>query len=317
MYISFRSTKEFAVIVGLLLSVASTAFASVSCTITLSNSEGSTSEAVSVSNAKYDSVSVLLPSGYGAGLPYSIFSQGSGKSTSDSGKLSESISVNGGEKSGDINANVETRSGAFAWSKEVKMGPDPETSLAVISGVSNGNLIASYSNSNSKVEKEVQTQNSKYRDNTLITPSLVSTAGSGASQNEIGNGFKSLLTAENLDKKAVMNANLIERSADQGADNKWTDKIQLTPESASMDQSLTILSNNKCRLEYDQSSLGQILAGMTFTPYNRWTGSPIYETQKVPTGDQFPLSILIRPRMDEEPAYYDFKTLSMSSKWPS
>ena len=319
MAICATGSNSEAIIGGLmLLMMASVAYADVSCSITLTNSEGATQDSISVSNANYNSASVLLPSDNWGGLPYSIWSKGSGASTSSSGKFSESVAVKGGEQPGEMDANVETQSGAFSWSKNVNIGSTtPDTSMNVNSMVSNGILDSSYSNSNSAAKKEIYTQNSKYFDRSIITPQLVFTNGGGDSLKEIRNGFSSHLEAETFGKKGVMGTGLWERF-DEGADNKWYDKMVLTPEGGSMDQSLTVLSNNKCRLEDDKDGTnGQIQTGMTFTPYDTRTGSQIYETQRVPGNNAWPLCVLVIPReAQNEPSYFDFKTISMSSAWP-
>jgi hypothetical protein len=311
--------KRIAIIGGLvLLILASVAYADVSCSITIRNSDGYTKDSVDVSNAVFKSVSVLNPSDGFGGLPYSILSKGAGRSTSSSGKFSESVEVGGGPKPGNMNSNVQTQSGEFAWSKSVNIGStSPTTLMQVSSMVSNGILDSSYSNSNSVADKEIYTKNSKYFDKTSITPQSLDTLGDGESTDEIGNSFLSILSGKTLDKKAVMNTDLSERW-DKGADNKWTDRIFLTPKNGYMFQSATVLSNNKCRLWEDQlGTVGQIQVGMKFTPYDAKTGSKIFETQKVPSGI-YPLSILVIPRETQnEPSYFDFKTISMLSIWPN
>jgi hypothetical protein len=312
--------KRLGLIGGIiLLLTASIAYADVSCSITLSNSDGSTTDAVTISDAYFSSGSILLPSEGVNGLPYSILSKGSGTSTSSSGKFSESVSVSGGQEPGNMDANVETRNGAFSWSKNVNIGSiSPDTSMKINTMISDGFLESTYSNSFSMAIKEINTERSKYSDKTTITPQVVDTMGGGASKEDIGNGFSSHLEGETSDKRGIMDTLLFERW-EAGAANKWQDQIHLDPQSGFMLQSATIMSENRCRLSDDQlGTNGQILVGMKFTPYDINTMTPLFETQIVPATDSGLRAILVRPRSDEnEPSYFDFKTMRMLSKWPT
>jgi hypothetical protein len=322
MFDDSSNLKSLSLLGGIiLLLTASIAYADVSCSITLSNSDGSTTDAVTISDAYFSSGSILLPSEGINGLPYSILSTGSGTSTSSSGKFSESVTVSGGQKPGNMDANVDIRNGAFSWSKKVNIGSiSPDTSMKIKTMISDGILESSYSNSFSMATKEINTERSKYSDKTTITPQLVDTIGGGASKEDIGNGFSSHLEGETADRRSVMDTLLFERSEEVGAANNWKDQIHLNPENGFMMQSATIMSENKCRLSDDQlgtDGQGQILVGMKFTPYDINTMNQLFETQFVPATDSGFRVILVRPRVDEnEPSYYDFKTLRMFSKWP-
>ena len=97
----------------LLLSV-STACAKVHIQSTCYNSEAMVTESVMTNNADYSSVTILLPySGY-AGLPFSILSNGAGKSVDEEfSEFSHSIlAANKGDFES-IAASLKTESGEF------------------------------------------------------------------------------------------------------------------------------------------------------------------------------------------------------------
>ena len=313
------SMRRIAVVCALLLSiVASTASATVSLSVTLFNSESSVQENVNVENANYAASAILLPYSGFADFPYSILSGGSGKSTTGSeSKFTHSVSAQGpGGDSSNMEASVETESGAFAWSKSLTASDSVSMGMGVSSQVWNGNLDASYSNSGSAESKEISTERGVYADRSYITPQLIRSVGSGASTNEIDNAFFSRIEAQNLGKIAVMDSGLDEISDVEGADNKWADSVKLDPSGASLAASLSVLSNNERELlPMVGIAAGPIIAGMRFTSHYSSTGDDIFEMKTVPKSDGLISFRTIDRTLPASMATYESATLSMTAKW--
>ena len=174
----------------LLLSV-STVCGQVHIQSTCYNSEAIVTENVMTNNADYSSVTVLLPySGY-AGLPYSIRSEGSGKSVDkEFSEFSHSIFAGNCEKFENIAANLKTESesGGFEWkggaiasSYGLAMG------MSVDGKIENGTLDASYGNSLSRHTEAVTANGAQYSVTSSITPATISSKGTGK-----GGGLKEI-----------------------------------------------------------------------------------------------------------------------------
>jgi len=299
------------------LVTASTASASVSVGVTLYNSDSAVSENVNVENANYASSAVLLPYTGFADFPYSIHSSGAGSSTNSEGKFSDSISANqNGKGANEVDASVKTNSGSFQWSKGIDSSSDVSMAIRVASKITNGDLDASYSNSNSAVEKEVSTWNGMYADKSYITAGSISSSGSGGSLDVMENGFLSHIEAQHLGKTAMIDSGIQEISEIEGADHKFSDGIKLNSESASLTGSLSILSNNKCELlPMVGISSGPIIAGMKFTPFYTNTEKSVFEVQTVPK-DSSPISFrTVERTMPSNIKTFESVTLSMIAKW--
>ena len=147
------------------------------------NSETMVSESVMTNNADYSSVTVLLPYyGYG-GLPFSIFSDGAGKSVNEEfSEFSHSIYAGNCEKFENIEASLKTESesGGFEWkggaiasSYGLSMG------MSVGGGIENGTLKASSGNLLSMHTEEVTANGAQYSVATSITPDTIISNGIG------------------------------------------------------------------------------------------------------------------------------------------
>ncbi|MCW3133706.1 MAG: hypothetical protein N2V78_05190 [Methanophagales archaeon] len=156
------------------------------------NSEAMVTENVMTNNADYSSVTVLLPySGY-AGLPFSIRSDGAGKSVDEEfSEFSHRIFAGNCEKFENIAASLKTESesGGFEWkggaivsSYGLAMG------MSVDGKIENGTLDASYGNSLSKHTEAVTANGAQYSVATSITPATISSEGTG----EGGGGLKEI-----------------------------------------------------------------------------------------------------------------------------
>jgi hypothetical protein len=134
-------------------------------------------------NADYSSVTVLLPYyGYG-GLPFSILSDGAGKSVNEEfSEFSHSIYAGNCETIENIEASLKTESesGGFEWkggaiasSYGLSMG------MSVGGGIENGTLKASSGNSLSMHTEEVTANGAQYSVATSITPDTIISNGIG------------------------------------------------------------------------------------------------------------------------------------------
>lgn len=316
-YHSKSSVRSVLISALFFLVIASAASASVSVGVTLYNSDSVVSENVNVENANYVSSAVLLPYTGFADFPYSIHSSGSGASTSSEGKFSDSISATqNGEGAKEVDASVKTNSGSFQWSKSIDSSSDVSMAIGVSSRITNGNLDATYSNSNSAVEKEVSTWNSMYADKSYIAAGLLSSSGSGSSLDEMENGFTSHIEAQHLGKTAIVDSDVFELTDSEGADHTFSDSAKLSSGSASLAGSLSILSNNKCELlPMVGISGGPIVAVMKFTPFYTDTEKSVFEVQTVPK-DNSPISFrTVERTMPSNIKTYESVTMSMIAKW--
>jgi hypothetical protein len=277
------------------LFAASPAYGQVEIRSTCYNSEAVVTENVMTNNADYSSVTVLLPySGY-AGLPYSIISDGAGKSVDEEfSEFSHRIFAGNGGNCENIEASLKTESesGGFEWKGGVTASSyGLSMEMSVGGEIYDGNLEASYSNTNSATREEVSTTNSGYSSDASITPQSITYNGVSKSQNEDTCGFSSKTKAENIGKIATIEASLKEESpASEGADHMWTKSIVLLLESSSMEESILIKSKEGWMM-VPGDSRSSITAGMKFEAYDSASGEPLFPTQYVPPGGE-PLYIL-------------------------
>ena len=167
----------------LLLLFVSAVCAQVHIQSTCYNSEAMVTESVMTNNADYSSVTVLLPYYGYAGLPFSIFSDGAGKSVNEEfSEFSHSIYARNCGNSENIGASLKTESesGGFEWkggaiasSYGLSMG------MSVGGGIENGTLEAFYRNSLSKHTEEVTANGAQYSVATSITPNTITSNGIG------------------------------------------------------------------------------------------------------------------------------------------
>ncbi len=149
------------------------------------NSEAMVTESVMTNNADYFSVTVLLPYYGYVGLPYSIRSNGAGKSVDEEfSEFAHSIYAGNCENFENIAASLKTESesGGFEWkggvtvfSEELSMG------MSVGCEIENGNLEAFYRNSLSSHTEELMTNGARYSESTIITPNAIDSNGVGNS----------------------------------------------------------------------------------------------------------------------------------------
>ena len=156
---------------------ASTVYAQVSIKTTCYNSNSIVSEGISTKNADYYGVIVLAPA--------YISSNGAGKSVDD--EFSEFyhrvFAANEGD-SGSIAAylNLKAESGGYEWVKEVTTSSEGlSMGMSVDGEIENGILEASYRNSLSSHIEELMTNDAKYSESTIITPSAIASDGIGNS----------------------------------------------------------------------------------------------------------------------------------------
>ena len=280
-----------------LLLTVSTACAEVHMESTCYNSEATVTENVMTNNADYSSVTVLLPySGYYAGLPYSILSSGTGKSVDDEfSEFSHRIFAGNGGNCENIEASLKTESesGGFEWKGGVtasSYGLSMEMSVGC--EIYEGDLEASYSNTNSAIREEVSTTNSRYSSDASLTPQSITSNGVSKSQNVDTCGFSSKTEVENIGKTVTIEASLKEEPpASEGVDHRWTKSIVLLPESSSMKESILIKSKEGWMMVPGYSS-SSIIVGMKFDAYDSASGEPLFPTQYEPPGSA-PYYILV------------------------
>ena len=156
---------------------ASTVYAQVSIKTTCYNSNSIVTEDLRTENADYYGITVLAPA--------YISSNGAGESVDD--EFSEFyhrvFAANEGD-SGSIAAylNLKTESGGYEWVKEVTTTSEGlSMGMSVDCEIENGILEASYRNSLSSHIEELMTNDAKYSESTIITPSTIASDGIGNS----------------------------------------------------------------------------------------------------------------------------------------
>lgn len=163
----------------LLLSLVSTStvYAQVSIKTTCYNSNSIVTEDLRTENADYYGITVLAPA--------YIISNGAGESVDD--EFSEFyhrvFAANEGD-SGSIAAylNLKAESGGYEWVKEVTTSSEGlSMGMSVDGEIENGILEASYRNSLSSHIEELMTNDAKYSESTIITPSTIASGGIGSS----------------------------------------------------------------------------------------------------------------------------------------
>ena len=279
----------FSVLFISLLFTVSTVCGKVHITSTYYNSEATVTECLRTENADYSGITVLLPhTGYG-GLPYSILSGGTGKSIDEEfSEFSRSIFAAMDEKYEKIEASLKTESGEYEWKSGIKASSDLFMGMAVEGEIENGNLEASYSNTNSAIDEDVSTINSKYSSGTCITSRSIISRGVSESQSVDNCGFLSETRVDNIGKTATIESELKEESpaGEAAVDYIWTKKMVLLPEISSMDESMLIKSKEgwmilpKVRPASCRPTV--IVAGMKFEAYNLTSGEPLFDTQYIP-----------------------------------
>jgi hypothetical protein len=306
-----------ALVLCVLLLTASGSFGQVSFSASFYNSDSSFSESVSVENANYDGVTILLPyDGFGD-FPTSITSLGKGRSTdSTSSKFTHSVSSTTQGKSEGFSAKVEVESGLFDWQKVAKVSSDASSmAVGVNAMIDSGVLEAWYSNQNSALNEVVKTTNSAYSTNAFISPGLIGAKGQGESQSLDDCGFSSKIVAENLGKQVTMEASLTEESPNSEAvDHSWTDRTVLLPGRSSMEEMVVVESRDGWKIQPIPGYIpGSINTGMEFVPVDLSSGGQIFETQFVPrpgvlhiNAIRVPFSVVDTHQTDE---------LSMSANW--
>jgi hypothetical protein len=151
-------------------------------------------------NADYSGVTVLLP--------YSIHSNGAGKSVDEkSSEFSHSILVAMDENCEKIKASLNTELGEYGWKSDVKVLPDGlHMGMSVESKIENGNLKATYDNSVATHTEEVTANGAQYSESTIITPSAISSDGIGNSLLKESKSEDDETDKENNDKNQDENA---------------------------------------------------------------------------------------------------------------
>jgi hypothetical protein len=313
--------------------MATIAHADVSGSVTVTNSEGSFEESTTISNAVYQSVTILNPNDQYGGLPYSILSKGGGSSNSNSGEFSHSVTVNGGKGEGSINAQVETRNGAFNWNHNVNVGSiNPGTSMGISTLIIDGKEHSTYSNDYSNAEKLIEVRNSKYFDNTLLTPNGVFSSGNGISidADNAGNMFSFRLAGETAGRISTIDSGVEFFRPKQSPQDiqdtvseltQWSDRVALTLDSGLISQRLHVLSNGN--LQQDNKGDAELAFPWVSIPvifqFTDSKSGSILEIEKGPDKDNWPYKLWIMPNSDEANKYLpelkSWKDIHSESTW--
>jgi hypothetical protein len=150
-------------------------------------------------NADYSGVTVLLP--------YSILSNGAGKSVDEEfSEFSHSIFAATADDFEHIEAHLKTESGKYEWKKGVKASYDGlSMNMSVGCAIENGNLEASYGNTFATHTEEVTANSAKYAEVTAITPNVIASKGTGnGSESE----FSHSMSVENGENRENIAASL-------------------------------------------------------------------------------------------------------------
>ncbi len=261
MIFSFAMIKMLSILficLCLLLSV-STACATVHIQSTCYNSEAAVTENVMTNNADYSSVTVLLPYYGYAGLPYSIRSDGAGKSVDEEfSEFSHSILAATTDDFEHIEANLKIESGEYEWKKGVTASYDGlAMGMRVECALENGNLEASYGNPFATHTEELTANGAKYAEVAVITPNAIASEGNGksiknssinenpsnGSEDEYG-GFSHMIHVEDLSqgKWAEITTYLTSNSSD--TDYEWKTGAKTFTQNSSLGMALTGVSGN-------------------------------------------------------------------------
>ena len=188
----------------LLLSLVSTStvYAQVSIKTTCYNSNSIVTEDLRTENADYYGITVLAPA--------YIISNGAGESVDD--EFSEFYHRVFAANEGDSESiaaylNLKTESGGYEWVKEVTTSSEGlSMGMSVDGEIENGNLEASYRNSLSSHIEELMTNDAKYSESTIITPSTIASDGIGNSLLKESKSEDDETDKENNDKNQDENA---------------------------------------------------------------------------------------------------------------
>ena len=280
----------FSVLFISLLFTVSTVCGKVHITSTYYNSEATVTECLKTENADYAGITVLLPhTGYD-GLPYSILSGGTGKSIDEAfSEFSHSIFAEMDEKYEKVGASLKIESGEYEWKSGIKASSDLFMDMSIGCEIENGNLEATYSNTNSAIDEDVSAINSMYSSGTNITSRSINYKGVSESQSVDNCGFLSETWVDNIGKTATIESSLKKESpaGEEAVDYIWTKKMVLLPEISSMDESMLIKSKEgwMIRPEVLPASCRPttvIAAGMKFEAYDLTSGEPLFDTQYTP-----------------------------------
>lgn len=211
----------------LLLLFVSAVCAQVHIQSTCYNSEAMVTESVMTNNADYSSVTVLLPySGY-AGLPFSIRSNGAGKSVDkEFSEFSHSIYAGNCENFENIEASLKTESesGGFEWKGGVTVSSyGLSMGMSVGGGIENGTLEAFYRNSLSKHTEEVTANGAQYSVATSITPDTITSNGIGKGGEGLKEVEKESVSEDNGATEEESDSKEDKGSEDNGANEGDTD----------------------------------------------------------------------------------------------
>nr|CBH36579.1 hypothetical protein, secreted [uncultured archaeon] len=310
----------FSVLFISLLFAVSPVCGKVHMTSTYYNSEATVTECLMTENADYTGITVLLPhTGYG-GLPYSISSGGTGKSIDEAfSEFSHSIFTLMDENYEKIGASLKTESGEYEWKSGIKVSSDLFMGMSIGCEIENGNLEASYSNTNSAIDEDVSAINSMYSSGTDITSRSINYKGVSESQSVDNCGFLSETWVDNIGKTATIESSLKKESpaSEEAVDYICTKKIELLPEISSIDESMLIKSKEGWRIVPNVGPASSrptvIVAGMKFEAYDLTSGEPLFDTQYVPPNGNL---LYLHAVENDGPLNINLTLdLSMSSTW--
>jgi len=184
-------------------------------------------ESVMTNNADYSSVTVLLPySGY-AGLPFSIRSNGAGKSVDkEFSEFSHRIFAGNCEKFENIEASLKTESesGGFEWKGGVAVSSyGLSMGMSVGGGIENGTFEAFYRNSLSRHTEEVTANGAQYSVATSITPDTITSNGIGKGGEGLKEVEKESVSEDNGATEEESNSKEDKGSEDSGANEGDSD----------------------------------------------------------------------------------------------
>lgn len=288
--------------------------------VTYYNSDATVSEDISIENADYSGISVLLPgSGYTFGFPFSdsISSISKAKSNGESGKLSHEISATADGTSENIGAHLITEYGYFECAKKAaSSSAGSSMKMSVNCGVDDGILEAVYTNTDSAIREETSTIKSRYSSKTIIDMGSIKSQGNGESQSSEGSGFSSHIELENLDKSVEMVSNLMEDAeVSEGVDHKWETTSVLGSESSSVKNSVGIMTRTGWYAipTEVQGTDNMVTVGMVFDAYNLANQEPVIERQYLPHFAGVPL--FLRLEKDDPGNAQSDTYMNMKARW--
>ena len=196
------------------------ASAKVHISSTYYNSDTIVTEDITTINAQYQGATILMPT--------FIISGGAGKSVDEEfSEFSHSIFAAMDGKYEKIGASLKTESGEYEWKSGINASSDLVMGMSVEYEIENGNLEASYSNSDSTVSENLIAESLQYSGSAVAVPNAINVAGAGKSEQDVeSSGFSHETCAENNGKWVRIETNLESTSVNYNLSSK----VQVIPQ---------------------------------------------------------------------------------------